>query len=140
MFRLVPKKLLVSSNSSGFTLIELTIALFVFAIGMLAITAMCFLSIHGNSLANRMTQANFLAQTKMEELLSEVDMLALDLQDNLTQNGLDGNGDAGGSYSRTVDIATVAGSPDTRWITVIASWTDSKGPHQVELKSLARER
>ena len=140
MCRRVSKVLLKSSTSSGFTLIELMVSLFIFAVGMLAVTAMCLMSIHGNSLANRMTQANFLAQTKMEELLSESDMAVLDIHDNLTQNGLNGNGDAGGSYSRTVDIATVVGTPGTRWITVTTSWTDSKGPHQVELKSLAREQ
>lgn len=140
MCQFFQKILFKSSRTSGFSLIELMIALFVFAIGMLAVTAMCLISIQGNSLANRMTQANFLAQSKMEELLSEPDMGALDLQDNLTETGIDGNGAAGGNYSRSVDIATVAANPDTRWITVNASWTDSKGTHQVELKSLTRGR
>lgn len=116
------------------------IALFVFAIGMLAVTAMCLISIQGNSLVNRMTQANFLAQSKMEELLSEPSMTALDFQNGSSESGIDGNGDTGGSYSRNVAIATDAAQPDTRWITVNVSWTDSRGVHQVELKSLTRAR
>jgi len=124
-----------SSTSSGVTLIELMVALFVFAIGMLAVTAMCLMSIHGNSLVNRMTQANFLAQSKMEELLSERDMAALVVGNYSDATPLDGNGDPGGSYTRSWVLTADA---DTRWITVNVGWADSKGSHQVELKSLAR--
>lgn len=112
------------------------IALFVFAIGMLAITAMCLMSIQGNALVNRMTQANFLAQSKMEEMLSERDMAAL-VPGTYTDANIDGNGNAGGSYSRTSIITADA---DTRWLSVTVSWTDNKGPHQVALQSLARGR
>lgn len=116
------------------------IALFVFAIGMLAVTAMCLISIQGNAQVNRTTQANFLAQSKMEELLSEPSMTALDLHDNVLEPEIDGTGNAGGTYMRIVDIATVAGQADARWVTVNVSWTDSKGIHEVELKSLSRGR
>lgn len=127
-----------SSNVSGFTLIELMISLFVFAIGMLAVTAMCLMSIQGNSLVNRMTQANFLAQGRMEELLSERVMTVLDTQDDPSGVSIDGVGDAGVNYLRTVDISF--DTTDTRWITVKVSWSDAKGGHHVELKSLARSR
>ena len=142
MRRCFPKILSKLSNSSGVTLIELMVSLFIFAIGMLAVTAMCLISIQSNSLVNRMAQANFLAQSRMEELLNEPDMVALDLQDNLTQTGIDGNGNGsvGGNYSRSVDITTVVAEPNTRWVTVTTSWADAKGAHQVELKSLARGR
>jgi len=126
------------SSSSGVTLIELMVSLFVFAVGMLAVTAMCLMSVHGNSLTNRMTQANFLAQSKMEMMLSVSIVSDLDALDGETVNDLDGNGDAGGNYSRIVDVATDASNPDIRWITVNVNWSDSKGSHQVELKSLAR--
>lgn len=135
-----PKKRPKHLSSSGFTLVEVMLALFVFAIGMLAVTAMCLISIKGNSLTNRMTQANFLAQSKMEELMSKADMTALDAQDNSLENGIDGNGAAGGSYSRSIDVATVVSEPDVRWITVNVSWVDSKGNHQVALKSMTRSR
>ena len=124
-----------SSNSSGVTLIELMVSLFVFAIGMLAVTAMCLMSIHGNSMANRMTQASFLAQSKMEELLSERNMAALVAGTYSDASTVDGNGDLGGSYTRGW-VVTADG--DTRWLTVNVGWADSKGSHQVELKSLAR--
>lgn len=131
------QKILPKDNSSGFTLIELMIALFIFAIGMLAITAMCLMSIQGNSLVNRMTQANFLAQSKMEQLLSERDMAALAAGTYSDATLIDGTGNPGGNYSRSWIVTADA---DTRWLTVNVSWTDAKGSHQVELKSLNRDR
>lgn len=118
-------------KSTGFTLIELMIALFVFAIGMLAITAMCLISIQGNSLVNRTTQANFLAQSRMEELLSEPNITVL----NSATLSIEG-----GAYTRDEIVETVAGEPDIRWVTVSVRWTDAKGDHQVTLKSLVREQ
>lgn len=140
MCRCFQKILSKASNPSGFSLVEVMIALFVFAVGMLAVTAMCLISIQGNSLANRMTQANFLAQSKMEELMSEPNMAALDFQNNSLVTGLDGNGAAGGNYSRSIAIATVGAAPNVRWITVNVGWVDTKGNHQVVLKSLTRSR
>jgi len=116
------------------------VALFVFTIGALAVTAMCLMSIQGNSLANRMTQANLLAQGKIEELLAVNDVLALDalaaaaLPENVTN--IDGNAV---KFTRTWALANNIPADDTRWVTVTVSWADSKGNHQVELKSLARE-
>ena len=113
------------------------IALFIFALGMLAVTAMCLTSVQGNSQVNRITQANYLAQSRMEELLSEHNMAALDALDGDSIN-IDGVGAVGLNYTRTIDVATVAGNPDVRWITVNVSWTTSTGTRQFELKSLAR--
>lgn len=127
--RILPKP----SRSAGFTLIELMIALFVFAIGMLAITAMCMISIKGNYMVNRMTEANFLAQGKMEEMLAEVDMSLLV---DGSEVDIDGNGNAGGSYTRSWDVTAV---DDNRWIKVRVTWTDSKGSHQVALTSFNRD-
>lgn len=137
MSKYIKKILINKKQSSGVTLIELMIALFIFAIGMLAITAMCLMSIQGNSLVNRMTQANFLAQSKMEELLSERDMAALIAGTYSDATLIDSTGNPGGSYSRNW---TIAADADTRWVTVNVTWTDSKGSHQVELKSMNRDR
>ena len=110
------------------------IALFVFAIGMMAVTAMCLISIRGNYLVNRMTQANFLAQSKMEELMGERDMTAIV---DGSEINIDAVGEAGGDYARSWDVTAVT---DTRWITVNVSWMDTKGSHQVELTSFTRDQ
>ncbi len=119
-----------SSNPSGVTLVELMVSLVIFSIGVLAVMSMTLMSINGNALANRMTQANLLAQEKMEELL---------LQDVTT---LSASSDAPDNYSRVWLIeANDSTVPDdnSQWITVTVSWVDNKGNHQMRLKSYARE-
>ena len=135
MYQYFQRHLFRSNNSSGFTLIELMISLFIFALGMLAITAMCLISISGNSQVNRITQANYLAQSRMEELLSERNMAVLDALDGSTVS-IDGVGASGVNYTRAIDVDNGVGN--TRWVTVNVSWTSPTGTRQFELKSLAR--
>ena len=54
--------------ASGFTLIELTIAISVFAVGMLALNAMLFSAMRGGSRGRHTTQAAAIAETQMERL------------------------------------------------------------------------
>jgi type IV pilus assembly protein PilV len=60
----------ISTDEQGFTLIEILIAITVFAIGILAVGKMQIAAIQGNSRANHLTEAVTLAQSKMEELIS----------------------------------------------------------------------
>ena len=73
------------SNEKGFSLIEILIAITVFAIGILAVGKMQITAIQGNSKANHLTEAVTLAQGKIEELIS------LDYNDPLLADG-DGDG------------------------------------------------
>ena len=57
-------------NQKGFTLVELLIALTIFAIGLLAVAGMQVTSIHANSRSNTLTVATSMAQRVMEDLLS----------------------------------------------------------------------
>jgi type IV pilus assembly protein PilV len=117
-------------DSRGFTLIELMIALFIFAIGILAVASMQGEAIKGNSFSDLMTVANSLAETRMEELLV-LPQGHTDLQDNNIANnanlraaldtggtagenefdghwetGLDRDGNAGsGIFTRTWNVA-----------------------------------
>jgi len=75
----------ISTYEQGFTLIEILIAITVFAIGILAVGKMQITAIQGNSKANHLTEAATIAQSKMEELIS------LDYNDPLLDDGdLDG--------------------------------------------------
>lgn len=56
------------NNENGFSLIEVLIALFLFAVGVLALTQMQVGSMFGNSTARRVTGAATLAEAKLEEL------------------------------------------------------------------------
>lgn len=58
-------------DNRGFTLIEIIIGLFVFAVGVLAVVKMQTASIDANGAAKVRSQAVFLAETKMEELMRE---------------------------------------------------------------------
>lgn len=56
-------------SEGGFTLVEILIGLFIFAVGVLAVMKMHTLSIQVNGAAKVRSQAVFLAEQRMEELL-----------------------------------------------------------------------
>ena len=58
----------MNNNESGFTLIEIMIALVVFSIGMLAMGTLQISSINGNSGANRLTDVGTIASSQVERL------------------------------------------------------------------------
>lgn len=58
-------------NQEGFTLLELLIALTVFAIGLLSIAGMQVTALKANSSANTLSVAGALAQKAMEEIMSQ---------------------------------------------------------------------
>ena len=137
-----------SRKEAGFTLVEVLIALFVFAVASLAIAAMTFMSIHGNAMTNQMSQATFLAQDKMEELLSfqtYKDFIEKGLP--FTNDQVAGDQSGGGVYTRNWAATCNGGpppavtdlpQPSACWVTVTVVWVDSKGNHQVNARSLWR--
>lgn len=57
-------------DQCGFTLIEIMIAMTVFAIGILAVGTMQISAVKGNSYASGLTEAIAVAQNQMEQLMS----------------------------------------------------------------------
>ena len=57
-------------RQSGFTILEVMIAISILAIGLLAVFSSQNMAIQGNNRANRLTEAMTLAQDKVEELLA----------------------------------------------------------------------
>lgn len=55
-------------QNKGFSLIEVLIAITIFAVGLLAVASMQFTSIKGNFIARNVTEAITLGQAKAEEL------------------------------------------------------------------------
>ena len=55
-------------DQSGFTLIEVMIALVVLAAGLLALATMQIVSIRSNAFSSEMTYATMLAQTRLEQI------------------------------------------------------------------------
>ena len=63
-----PTCLRATHRQSGFTLIEIMIAIFILAIGLLGAAGVATTVINGNLLSKNVTTATTLAQGKMEEL------------------------------------------------------------------------
>ena len=100
------------NNQSGFTLLEVLIALFIFAVGILGVNALQLTSVRGNGKSNRITTASDIAADQIETFLSlNYDDPALD-DDDGTGDGTgqdtnnDGIDDNGGNFG--LDDITVA--------------------------------
>ncbi|MBU0968097.1 MAG: prepilin-type N-terminal cleavage/methylation domain-containing protein [Proteobacteria bacterium] len=78
----------LSNNQTGFTLIEVLIAICVLTIGILSANVMQITAISGNSTANRITESTSWASDRVESVLG------LDYNDSALNDG-DGDGDAG---------------------------------------------
>ena len=132
------------NNEKGFSLIEILIAVTVFAIGILAVGKMQITAIKGNFFANDLTNAITLAQDRIEKLigLSYIDPLLDDTNDN-------GHTGINGANSTTADHNAVDGrynifwniAPDhyidnTKEIRVIVTWMDRGTQKQVSITSM----
>ena len=136
------------SNQKGFSLIEILIAITVFAIGILAVGKMQIAAIKGNSFANDITKATTLAQDRMEELisLSYDDTDSLDDNDTDDKAGLDdtdaaadhkdANNPVDGRYNIFWNIAPDHPIDNTKEIRVIITWTDKGAEKKVSISSM----
>ncbi|RKZ91851.1 MAG: hypothetical protein DRQ43_09650 [Gammaproteobacteria bacterium] len=123
-------------SDDGFTLIEVMIAMFVLTVGILAVAMMQITSINGNKTAFDISEASFLAESKLEELLSipfdNVDVIDTnDDEDaglnNNTTGTADNNATSGnGRYTILWNIADDFPETNTKTIKVIVNW-DYKG-------------
>ncbi len=145
-------------EEKGFTLIEILIAMTIFAIGILALAAMQITAIKGNSSAREMTEASNVAQSKMEELITiPFDDAQLDDTNGNGQAGLDSPtmddviaagpalipaGGAGPDHAQQVNPNGTRDyylywnvTPGANWktISVIVAW-DERGMHRLDLR------
>jgi type IV pilus assembly protein PilV len=95
-------------SRGGFTLIEIAIALGVFAVGMLGLAAMQLHAMHSGSSGRHATHAAAIAQSRMEQLQS------LRWTDVAT---------TGGAFAAPVTVSnTVQGTPDEVEMTYLVDW------------------
>ena len=132
----VPIKILESvrgNNDKGFVLTELTIALAIFAIGMLAVATMQTTAIQGNTLSSGLTQAVVTYNQDTVERL-----LALDFND-LDLNAGQHPPQAQDRYSTSW---TVAPGPydGAKTIAVTTRWSDQSGSHKVTTSAIKDSR
>lgn len=111
-------------NNSGFTLMEVLVAMVILTVGLLGTAALIIGIINGNKTSNRISTATVLAQDKMEEIKSmEYLNVAAEPLSIITDYPL---------YKRKVAVDPLGTGMKT--VTVTVSW-DSNA-HSVELKTI----
>ena len=116
-------------NNSGFTLIEVLVAMVILSVGLLGTAALITGIINSNKLSNRISTATVLAQDKIEEI-KRVGYAAADAEAVPDPYG----GVNFPLYKRITDV--VAGYPAAgmKTITVTVYWDSDT--HSVELKTI----
>ena len=116
-------------KQSGFSLIEVLIAMAILALSLLAAATMQVSSIRNNASGNMVTQANMLAKAQMEVLKNTADITTLA---DGAENNIDADGQPGGIYNRSwmvTNLGTTArritadsAKPTRRRHSVTAAW------------------
>jgi prepilin-type N-terminal cleavage/methylation domain-containing protein len=122
-------------NQDGLTMVELSIAMAIMSIGLLAVAAMQFGTSRNNTEGNIYTQANLLAMSQLE-LLKNQDINFLLAGGYTEASTVDENGEPGGIYTRRwtiTDIGTMA-----RELTVTVEWTRLGRARSVQVTSNTR--
>ena len=122
-------------SQDGLTMVELSIAMAIMSIGLLAVAAMQFGASRNNTNGNIYTQANLLAMSQLE-LLKNQDVSFLLAGSYTEASTVDENGEPGGIYTRRwtiTDIGTVA-----RELTVTVEWTRLGRTRSVQVTSNTR--
>jgi type IV pilus assembly protein PilV len=119
-----------NNNNSGFTLMEVLVAMLILTVGLLGMAALITGIINSNKLSNRISTATVLAQDKMEEIKSD----GYSNADNEPRNSLPYPYD---KYEREVtglDVESPAANMKT--VTVTVYWESSKS---VSLQTILAE-
>ncbi len=126
------------ADKAGFTLLEVLIAISIFAVGVLAVATMQVSAIRSNRLGNEVTQATALAQVQIEALKgADINSAALAPGHYSDPNNpLDETGVSGGIFSRSWDIAD--NSAFSRRVTVTVRWIKGGSGHLVALSTITR--
>ncbi len=122
----------IKKNQNGFTLIEIMIAITVFAIGILAVAAMQISAIKGNSYASHLSEASTITQNQMERFVlcnyADLDDAAVNLNDNGNSQGV-----TGVQYTTVCTIDDDQPIPNTKTISISTTWTEKGAPKKVTM-------
>ena len=123
------------SNTVGFTLLEVLIALVVMSIGLLGLSAMTITMTKSLSFSQRLTTATALAQEKLEAI-KQAPYARITTGNYMPEgyNTITGHP----QFKREVTISTDTPFIDTKTVVVTTSWQRGKylAPYTVTLKTL----
>ncbi|NQU03003.1 MAG: prepilin-type N-terminal cleavage/methylation domain-containing protein [Syntrophaceae bacterium] len=118
----------VTHRQSGFTLVEVLVAIFVLVVGLLGVISVATTVINGNAFGKRITVATTLAQDKMEELKGTAYSSIASGSD--TQESL---------YTRTWTVTPDSPAAGMKAIDVSVTFPWKDTPHDVTLKTIVAE-
>ena len=131
--------LIKQTNPKGYMLIEALMAIGIFSIGFLAVSALVLTATRNNTRGNILTQANMLARQQLEQLKNTPDITDLDAEPTTTtESGIDAYGDPGGIYTRTTTIEDTLGFNTSRAVEVTVNWTRQGQNRSVVLRTITK--
>ncbi len=110
----------VLASRAGFTLIEVLVAVSIFAVGMLGLAAGAISIMRANKTAEFHTMATTLVQEKLEQLKST----SVAFVSSCTTNCETAPTDLGVTFTRTWDVVLNQPQSGLKQITVTIQWTD----------------
>ena len=126
------KKHLLAKNSRGRTMIEVLIAMAIFAIGFLAVGSMVLSTTRNNTAGNIITMATMLAREKIEYLKTlPLQQMETQCPDDLEAEHLSG------TFERVCDVSA-SFSGTVKIIEVTVSWHRRGQNREVVLRTLTR--
>ena len=120
---------------AGFTIVEVLVALAIFAIGLAGIGSLLGTTVRANGLAAQLTAATQLTQDKLEELRNTPYTAVASGADS---TGLTETGEAGGIYTRTWTVTTGTPAATAKTVVVTVGWT-GRTSHQVQLQTVVAQ-
>lgn len=115
-------------NESGYYMLEVLVALFLFGLVMMGLAQLGYASMLGNRTSQMMTEATALAQERLEE----VKRAGFDGADDLAETEGYGEIDGYDLYKRETTVVTVGGGR-MKHVTVTVYW--SKDKHSFDLQT-----
>ncbi len=120
------------ANDSGFTFIEVLIALVLLTVGVLGFTKLALTTTATNSYSKKLTSAVTLAEDAMEKLRRQALSSTLTSANDSTETGIGDNG----VFDRQTTVT--GGLNQLTTLNVVVSWTEN-GAKSVTLTNLLRQ-
>jgi hypothetical protein len=136
--RSTPPRTPVQGDPGGYLLLEIMIAVAIFAVGFLAIGTLVVSTSANNTKGNIVTQATLLAAETIEDLKSSVDITGLAPGTYNDGHPVDAHGNSGGIFNRSWVVSDPLGFNSSRRVQVSVSWTRLGRSRTVQLDTIIR--